>query len=38
VLTVAPFLAREGPRLVDELVSAIEQWYAGALEGASTPS
>ena len=38
VLTVAPFLAREGPRLVEELVSAIEQWYATALEGASTPS
>jgi hypothetical protein len=38
VLTVAPFLAREGPRLVEELVSAIEQWYASALEGASTRS
>jgi bacillithiol synthase len=38
VLTVAPFLAREGPRLVEALVSAIEQWYATALEGASTPS
>jgi bacillithiol biosynthesis cysteine-adding enzyme BshC len=38
VLTIAPFLAREGPRLVDELVAAIEQWYADALEGAATPS
>ena len=38
VLTVAPFLARYGPRLLDELVAAIEQWYAGALEGASHPS
>ena len=38
VLTVAPFLAREGPRLVDDLVTAIEQWYADALEGAGTPS
>jgi uncharacterized protein YllA (UPF0747 family) len=38
VLTIAPFLAREGPRLVDELVAAIEQWYADALEGAGTPS
>jgi hypothetical protein len=33
VLTVAPFLAREGPRLMEELVSAIEQWYVAALEG-----
>jgi bacillithiol biosynthesis cysteine-adding enzyme BshC len=38
VLTLAPFLAREGPRLVDDLVAAIEQWYADALEGAGTPS
>ncbi len=38
VLTVAPFLAREGPRLVDELIGAMEQWYAGALEGAGAPS
>jgi bacillithiol biosynthesis cysteine-adding enzyme BshC len=38
VLTIAPFLAREGPRLVGELVAAIEQWYADALEGAGTPS
>jgi bacillithiol biosynthesis cysteine-adding enzyme BshC len=37
VLTIAPFLAREGPRLVDDLVTAIEQWYADALEGATTP-
>jgi bacillithiol synthase len=38
VLTVAPFLARYGPALVDDLREAIEAWYAGALEGASTPS
>lgn len=38
VLTVAPFLARYGPALVDDLRDAIEAWYAGALEGASTPS
>ena len=38
VLTVAPFLARYGPALVDDLRDAIEGWYAGALEGASTPS
>jgi bacillithiol synthase len=38
VLTMAPFLARYGPALVDDLRDAIEGWYAGALEGASTPS
>jgi bacillithiol biosynthesis cysteine-adding enzyme BshC len=38
VLTVAPFLARYGPALVDDLRDTIEGWYAGALEGASTPS
>jgi uncharacterized protein YllA (UPF0747 family) len=38
VLTLAPFLARYGPALVDDLREAIEAWYAGALEGASTPS
>ena len=38
VLTVAPFLARYGPALVDDLRETIEGWYAGALEGASTPS
>jgi bacillithiol biosynthesis cysteine-adding enzyme BshC len=34
VLTVAPFLARYGPSLIDELSEAIESWYATALEGA----
>jgi bacillithiol synthase len=38
VLTVAPFLARYGPALLTDLGDAIEAWYAGALEGASTPS
>jgi len=38
VLTLAPFLARYGPALVEDLREAIEGWYAGALEGASTPS
>jgi bacillithiol synthase len=38
VLTVAPFLARYGPALLTDLAEAIEAWYAGALEGASTPS
>ncbi|HEX6106473.1 MAG TPA: bacillithiol biosynthesis BshC, partial [Gemmatimonadales bacterium] len=38
VLTVAPFLARYGPALVDDLAGAIESWYAGALEGASQPA
>jgi bacillithiol biosynthesis cysteine-adding enzyme BshC len=38
VLTVAPFLARYGPALIADLAEAIEGWYAGALEGASTRS
>jgi bacillithiol synthase len=38
VLTLAPFLARYGPALVEDLRDAIEAWYAGALEGASTRS
>ena len=38
VLTLAPFLARYGPALLGDLRDAIESWYAGALEGASTPS
>jgi bacillithiol biosynthesis cysteine-adding enzyme BshC len=38
VLTAAPFLARYGPGLLDDLVGAIESWYAGALEGASQPA
>ncbi len=38
VLTVAPFLARYGPRLLFELSEAIEAWYASALEGALNPS
>jgi len=38
VLTLAPFLAREGPRLLEDLAGAIEQWYGAALEGAATPS
>jgi bacillithiol biosynthesis cysteine-adding enzyme BshC len=38
ILTLVPFLARYGPALVDDLRDAIEAWYVGALEGASTPS
>jgi bacillithiol biosynthesis cysteine-adding enzyme BshC len=38
VLTLAPFLARYGPALLNDLRDAIEAWYAGALEGASAPS
>lgn len=33
VLTVAPFLARHGSALLGELLAAIGDWYAGALEG-----
>ncbi len=38
VLTVAPFLARYGAGLRAELADAFEQWYRGALEGASGPA
>ena len=38
VLTVAPFLARYGPSLLQELAAEIERWYAGALEGPPEPS
>jgi bacillithiol biosynthesis cysteine-adding enzyme BshC len=38
VLTVAPFLARYGAGLLAELADAFEQWYRGALEGASGPA
>jgi len=38
VLTVAPFLARYGPGLLQDLAEAFEGWYRSALEGASEPS
>jgi bacillithiol biosynthesis cysteine-adding enzyme BshC len=38
VLTVAPFLARYGPGLLQDLAEAFEGWYRGALEGISEPS
>jgi bacillithiol biosynthesis cysteine-adding enzyme BshC len=38
VLTVAPFLARHGPALIEDLSEVIESWYAAALEGALDPS
>ena len=38
VLTIAPFLARHGPDLLGALSGAIEQWYAGGLEGPTQPS
>jgi bacillithiol synthase len=38
VLTIASFLARYGPVLIQELSQAIEAWYAAALEGALDPS
>jgi bacillithiol synthase len=38
VLTIASFLARYGPTLMDELSEAAETWYAAALEGALDPS
>jgi uncharacterized protein YllA (UPF0747 family) len=38
VLTIASFLARYGPALIDDVNEAIEGWYAAALEGALDPS
>ena len=38
VLTIASFLARSGPALINELSEAVEGWYAAALEGALDPS
>jgi bacillithiol biosynthesis cysteine-adding enzyme BshC len=38
VLTPAPFIARYGPSLLTELLTEIETWYAGGLEGARVPS
>ena len=38
VLTVAPFLARYGPSLLQQLAGEIEHWYVGALEGLPKPS
>jgi bacillithiol synthase len=37
-LTAAPFLARYGPELIRDLTDEMERWYAGALEGALSPS
>lgn len=34
VLTVAPFLAKYGPALLDDLLGAMRDWYAAALEAA----
>ena len=33
VVTIAPFLARYGPGLLEELAGAFEAWYDGGLEG-----
>jgi bacillithiol synthase len=38
VVTAAPFLARYGPALLEELAAAFEAWYAGALEGLLEPA
>jgi uncharacterized protein YllA (UPF0747 family) len=38
VLTVAPFLARYGAGLLQDLADAFEGWYRGALEGLPEPS
>jgi hypothetical protein len=35
VLTIAPFLARYGTGLLDELAEAFAAWYRGGLEGLS---
>jgi uncharacterized protein YllA (UPF0747 family) len=38
VLTIAPFLARHGPALLQGLQAAILEWYREALEGSPVPS
>ena len=38
LLTLAPFLARYGPALLDELLGAIREWYAEALETVPAPA
>ena len=38
VLTVAPFLARFGPGLLNELTDAFRAWYRAALEAPSQPA
>ena len=38
VLTIAPFLARYGPALLEELAGDFEAWYRAALEGAPEPA
>ncbi len=38
LLTLAPFLARYGPPLLEQLLDAIHEWYAGALERALDPA
>ncbi|HUR95983.1 MAG TPA: bacillithiol biosynthesis cysteine-adding enzyme BshC [Gemmatimonadales bacterium] len=37
-LTVAPFLARYGPELLQELTAAFDAWYRGGLEGPAQPA
>jgi len=38
LLTVAPFLARYGPELLQQLKQEMVTWYSSALEGASHSS
>jgi len=38
VLTVAPWLARYGPPLLEELLQVIERWYREGLEAAPPPA
>lgn len=38
MLTIAPFLARHGPGLLDAIHAEAIQWYRGALEGGATPT
>lgn len=37
VHTIAPWLAKYGPSLLTDLLTTIEAWYRGGLEGASRP-
>jgi bacillithiol biosynthesis cysteine-adding enzyme BshC len=38
VLTLAPWLARYGPSLLDDLAATIRDWYRAGLEGPAEPS
>ena len=38
VFTLAPFLARHGPSLIEQLLDTMRMWYRAALERALDPA